>query len=170
MPQHEHIELYRKRHGERMDMQERKRKREAREVHERSRKTQRVYHGLRAKLHNQRRYKEKATMRKTIAMHEQKDAKRGNADAIPDGAVPHYLLDREGVSRAKVLSNSIKQKRTEKAGKWSVPIPKVKPVADDEMFKAQASGKRKKKAWKRVVNKACFVGEDFTRKNPKFER
>ena len=39
MPQHEHIELYRKRHGERMDMQERKRKREAREVHERSRKT-----------------------------------------------------------------------------------------------------------------------------------
>ena len=170
MPQHEHIELYRKRHGERMDMQERKRKREAREVHERSRKTQRVYHGLRAKLHNQRRYKEKATMRKTIAMHEQKDAKRGNADAIPDGAVPHYLLDREGVSRAKVLSNSIKQKRTEKAGKWSVPIPKVKPVADDEMFKAQASGKRKKKAWKRMVTKVTFVGPEFTRKPPKYER
>ena len=37
----------------------------------------------------------------------------------------------------------MKQKRAEKAGKWSVPIPKVKPVADDEMFKALASGKRK---------------------------
>ena len=26
------------------------------------------------------------------------------------------------------------------------------------------------KMWKRVVNKVCFVGEDFTRKPPKFER
>merc|ERR1712093_275379 len=26
------------------------------------------------------------------------------------------------------------------------------------------------KAWKRVVNKVCFVGDNFTRKNPKFER
>ena len=170
MPQHEHIELHQKRHGERMDLQERKRKRDAREVHERSHKTQHVYHGLRAKLNNQRRFKEKATMRKTIAMHEQKDAKRGNADAIPDGAVPHYLLDREGVSRAKVHSNSIKQKRAEKAGKWSVPIPKVKPDADDEMFKAQASGKRQKKTWKRVVTKVTFVGPEYTRKPPKYER
>lgn len=30
--------------------------------------------------------------------------------------------------RAKVLSNSIKQKRKEKAGKWDVPLPKVKTV------------------------------------------
>ena len=30
--------------------------------------------------------------------------------------------------------------------------------------------KRKKKCLKRVVNKVTFVGEDFTRKNPKFER
>lgn len=29
------------------------------------------------------------------------------------------------VDRAKVLSNSIKQKRKEKAGKWEVPLPKV---------------------------------------------
>lgn len=42
-----------------------------------------------------------------------------------------------------MLSNTVKQKRAEKAGKWSVPIPKVKPVADDEMFRAMASGKRK---------------------------
>eukprot|EP00964_Phaeocystis_antarctica_P124695 scaffold88341_cov69-Phaeocystis_antarctica.AAC.1 len=27
----------------------------------------------------------------------------------------------------QVLSNSIKQKRKEKAGKWNVPIPKVRP-------------------------------------------
>ena len=29
------------------------------------------------------------------------------------------------VQRAKVLSNTIKQKRKEKAGKWEVPLPKV---------------------------------------------
>jgi len=28
--------------------------------------------------------------------------------------------------RAKILSNSIKQKRKEKAGKWAVPIPKIR--------------------------------------------
>lgn len=29
------------------------------------------------------------------------------------------------VDRAKVLSNTIKQKRKQKAGKWEVPLPKV---------------------------------------------
>jgi ribosome biogenesis protein NSA2 len=30
--------------------------------------------------------------------------------------------------------------------------------------------KKSEKAWKRMVTKACFVGENFTRKPPKFER
>merc|ERR1712203_113009 len=64
----------------------------------------------------------------------------------------------------------IKQKRKEKAGKWNVPIPKVAPVSEDEVFKVIKSGKRKKKQWKRMVNKVSFVGESFTRKPPKFER
>ena len=64
----------------------------------------------------------------------------------------------------------IKQKRKEKAGKWKVPIEKVKPMSEDEMFKIMRTGKRRKKAWKRVVNKVSFVGENFTRKPPKFER
>ena len=64
----------------------------------------------------------------------------------------------------------IKQKRKEKAGKWKVPIEKVKPMSEDEMFKIMRSGKRRKKAWKRVVNKVSFVGENFTRKPPKFDR
>ena len=41
--------------------------------------------------------------------------------------MPHYLLDRENQQRAKVLSNMVKQKRKEKAGKWDVPLPKGKP-------------------------------------------
>merc|ERR1719301_390718 len=109
-------------------------------------------------------------MKKTIKAHQEKDAKTKDADEAKPGAVPSYLLDREQVKRSKVLSNMIKQKRKEKAGKWQVPIPKVKAMTEDEMFKVLRSGKRKKKAWKRVVNKVCFVGPDFTRKPPKYER
>ncbi len=79
-------------------------------------------------------------------------------------------MDRENVTRAKILSNTVKQKRKEKAGKWTVPIPKVKPIADDEMFKQVASGKRMKKNWKRMITKVTFVGDSYTRKAPKFER
>jgi len=43
----------------------------------------------------------------------------------------------------------------------------VRPVADDEMFRVIASGKRKKKSWKRMITKACYVGDAFTRKPPK---
>jgi ribosome biogenesis protein NSA2 len=64
----------------------------------------------------------------------------------------------------------IKQKRKEKAGKWKVPIEKVKAMAEDEMFKVLRSGKRKKKAWKRLINKVTFVSDSFTRKPPKYER
>merc|ERR1711907_183320 len=46
----------------------------------------------------------------------------------------------------------------------------VKPMSEDEMFKVLRTGKRRKKAWKRVVNKVSFVGDNFTRKPPKFER
>lgn len=64
MPQNEHMELHRKRHGERLDAEERSRKRVAREAHKRSEFAQKV-HGIRAKLYHQKRFKEKATMRKT---------------------------------------------------------------------------------------------------------
>lgn len=51
----------------------------------------------------------------SLKMHEQRKTKQKNDDKTPEGAVPAYLLDREGQSRAKVLSNMIKQKRKEKA-------------------------------------------------------
>lgn len=87
-----------------------------------------------------------------------------------EGAKPTYLLDREETNRAKVLSNTLKQKRKEKAGKWAVPIQKVKAMSEAEMFQIQKSGKRQKKAWKRVINKVSFVPENFVRKPPKYER
>ena len=58
----------------------------------------------------------------------------------PKNALPAYLEDRAIADRAKMLTNSIKQKRKDKVGKWSVPIPKVKPLTEDEMFKVVKSG------------------------------
>jgi len=109
-------------------------------------------------------------MKKTILAHEERSNKHATDEGASKGAIPAYLLDRQSVSRAKVLSNTIKQKRKEKAGKWSVPIPKVRPIAEAEMFKVLRTGKKRSKAWKRMVTKVTFVGDGFTRKPPKYER
>lgn len=169
MPQGDYIELHQKRFGYRLDHFERARKKEARLAHKRSEYAQKV-HGLRAKLFHENRHKEKIEMKKTINMHQERDNKHADGDVVKDGAVPAYLLDRQNVSRAKILSNMIKQKRKEKAGKWDVPLPKVKPVSEDEIFKVVKTGKRQKKSWKRMVTKVTYVGDGFTRKPPKYER
>ncbi|KAI8907399.1 ribosomal protein S8e/ribosomal biogenesis NSA2 [Gorgonomyces haynaldii] len=168
MPQNEYIEEAIKKHGRRFDHEERKRKKEARMVHKKSQIAQKV-HGFKAKLLNKRRHSEKIQMKKTIKAHQERNNKH-KEEPLQEGAVPTYLLDRETKSNAKVLSNMIKQKRKEKAGKWSVPLPKVKGLDEAEVFKVARTGSRKQKAWKRVVTKATFVGEGFTRKPPKYER
>eukprot|EP01138_Halocafeteria_seosinensis_P007773 gb/GECG01007941.1/.p1 GENE.gb/GECG01007941.1/~~gb/GECG01007941.1/.p1 ORF type:complete len:181 (+),score=31.64 gb/GECG01007941.1/:1-543(+) len=142
MPQNEHTEEFQKRHGTRPNFHEKVRKQEARMAHKRSEYAQNVK-GLRAKLHNEKRFKEKVQMKKTKSTHEEKEAKAKKEEADNGAAVPAYLLDRENTQRAKVLSNTIKQKRKEKAGKWEVPVPKVKPISDDEMFRVVTTGKRK---------------------------
>ncbi|VDL64497.1 unnamed protein product [Hymenolepis diminuta] len=169
MPQNEHIELHRKRHGYRLDYFERKRKREAREPHERAQKARKL-RGLKAKIANKERFKEKVQMKKTIRMHEMRNVKQNAGEAGGSGEKPVFLLDREEQNRSKILSNTIKQKRAEKAGKWQVPIPKVQTVSEADAFRIVKSGKSKRKAWKRLVTKMCFVGDNFTRKPPKFER
>jgi len=170
MAQGDYIELHRKRHGRKLDHEERTRKKEARSNHLNS-KISKKLRGIKAKQFNKKRYAEKAVIKKNIKMHNERLNKHQVEDNNEDkDCLPAYLLDREGMSHAKVLSNSIKQTRKEKAGKWTVPIPKVKPVGEDEVFKVMKTGKRQKKAWKRQVNKVTFVGESFTRKPPKFER
>ena len=163
------MELHEKRFGKRFDHEERTRKKEARTVKQISKKAQEL-HGMKGKLYAQQRYKDKIKMKKNIKAHEEKEATVTNEKKVEDGAIPAYLLDRNEVNRTKVLSNMIKQKRKEKAGKWKVPIEKVKPMTEDEMFKVLRTGKRKKKAWKRLVNKVTFVSDTFTRKPPKYER
>lgn len=168
MPQNEYIERHRKLYGRRLDYYERKRKREAREPHKRAEKARKL-RGLKAKMFNKERRNEKIQMKKKIKAHEEKQVKQKH-EKVKEGALPVYLLDRDVQSQAKILSNMIKQKRKEKAGKWDVPIPKVRAQGDSEVFKVIRSGKTKRKAWKRMVTKVCYVGENFTRKPPKFER
>lgn len=109
-------------------------------------------------------------MKKTLKAHDERNVKQKDSAAVPEGALPTYLLDREGQKDAKALSTAIKEKRKDKAAKFAVPLPKVRGIAEDEMFKVMRTGKSKKKAWKRMVTKATFVGEGFTRKPVKMER
>ena len=103
--------------------------------------------GGKAKREHKARYQEKVEMRKKIKAHEEKQSSTKKAETGPKHAVPAFLMDRENVDRAKIMSNTIKQKRKEKAGKWDVPIPKVKAMSEDQMFSVVKSGKRMNSQW-----------------------
>ncbi|KAH9887778.1 ribosomal protein S8e [Xylariomycetidae sp. FL2044] len=169
MPQNEYMERHAKLHGKRLDHDERMRKREAREGHKASENAQNL-RGLRAKLHQQRRHKEKIQMKKQIKAHEERNVKSAS-DKDPSTPLPNYLLDRSNPTQAKALSSAIKQKRQEKAAKFAVPLPKVRGISEEEMFKVVHTGKKTaKKSWKRMITKPTFVGPDFTRRPVKYER
>lgn len=140
-----------------------RRKKEARQAH-RSSKVSQSLTGLKAKLHNRKRHIAKIQMKKQIKQHEQRNIKQSEPSALPDGAVPTYLLDRAQEKTAKQLSSMVKQKRKEAAARFSVPLPKVRGMAEEEVFKVLKTGKSKGKSWKRVITKPTFVGEGFTRR------
>ncbi|GAB7356213.1 hypothetical protein MBLNU459_g6793t1 [Dothideomycetes sp. NU459] len=170
MPQNEYMERFTKQHGRRLDHEERKRKRTAREGHDASEKAQNLT-GLRAKLYQQKRRKEKIQMKKQIKAHEEKNVKSSEPAAPSTTPLPAYLLDRSNENNAKALSSAIKNKRNEKAAKFSVPLPKVRGISEEEMFKVVKTGKKTaKKSWKRMITKPTFVGPDFTRRPVKYER
>jgi len=141
----------------------------AREAHRLSAKTQ-TLHGFKAKLHHAVQHAKKVQLKKTLKQHDERNVKAPAESAPSTTALPTYLLDRQQQSNAKALSSAIKQRRKDKAAKYSVPLPKVRGIAEEEMFKVMRTGKGKKKAWKRMVTKATFVGEGFTRKPVKLER
>merc|ERR1711976_60511 len=95
MPQNNHIELHQKRQGYRLDYHEKKRKKEARAVKDRAKKAHKMI-GLKAKLYHKKRHHEKVQMKKTLKLHEERNAKTKDDDEkVDQGALPAYLLDRE---------------------------------------------------------------------------
>jgi len=97
---------------------------------------------------------------------------KSDKPAEPTGTpLPQYLLDRSNPTAAKALSSAVKNQRAEKAAKFSVPLPKVRGISEEEMFKVVHTGKKThKKGWKRMVTKPTFVGNEFTRRPVKYER
>jgi len=87
------MELKKRRNGERFDARERRRKKAARENRVISKKARRL-RGIKAKIFNKKRFKEKIVMKKLIKAHEEKDVDVKDVKA-PKGAIPAYLLDRE---------------------------------------------------------------------------
>ncbi|UQC86761.1 ribosomal protein S8e [Colletotrichum lupini] len=153
----------------RLDHEEKARKKEAREGHKASKDAQNL-RGLRAKLHAKKRHNEKIQMRKQIKAHEERNVKT-NDEKEPSEPMPAYLLDRNNPSNAKAISSQIKNKRAEKAARFQVPLPKVKGISEEEMFKVISTGKKThQKSWKRMITKPTFVGPNFTRRDPKHER
>ncbi|TVY56679.1 Ribosome biogenesis protein nsa2 [Lachnellula cervina] len=114
MPQNEYMDRWRKLHGRRLDHEEKTRKKAAREGHKASEDAQKLT-GLRAKLYQKKRHHEKIQMKKQIKAHEERNVKT-MLISIP-------------------CSN-------EKAAKFSVPLPKVRGIAEEEMFKVVKTGKK----------------------------
>lgn len=148
MPQNEYIEESIKKDGRRLDYSDRKRKREARAPHEHAAAAKETM-GFKAKILNRQNRVEKIEIRKKVKAHQEKisKSKTNVSGKVPQGALPSYLLDRAASgsteNRAKVLSNMVKEKRKDKAGKWAVPLPKVKGVSEEDVFKVITTGKRK---------------------------
>ncbi|ELA42923.1 uncharacterized protein VICG_00238 [Vittaforma corneae ATCC 50505] len=166
MPQNEYVEEAIKKYGRPLDYEVKKAKREARMEKIIAKKVV-MLTGIKAKLFKKKMQAEKVQLKKNIKL---KDTKKAHAKSETTAeALPAFLLDREN-DHAKKLSSKIKQKRQEKAAKYTVPIAKVEGLSEAEVFGVVASGKRKNKHWKRIVNRPCFVGNDFTRKAPKFEK
>lgn len=109
-------------------------------------------------------------MKKTIKAHEERNVKSSGPEAPSTTPLPHYLLDRSNETNAKSLSSAIKDQRKEKAARFTVPLPKVRGISEEEMFKAVKTGKKtSKKSWKRMITKPTFVGS-MTRRPVKYER
>ncbi|ORD94453.1 NSA2 [Enterospora canceri] len=124
--------------------------------------------GIKGRLFAKRRKSEKIQLKKAVAEVEKKRA----VVAVGDGrALPSFLLDRDIDQKSKAeFSRRIKMQRQNKIEKYAVPVAQVEGIAEKEAFGVVKTGKRQKKQWKRIVNRPCFVGADFTRKAPKHER
>lgn len=66
--------------------------------------------GIKGKMFAKKRHAEKVQMKKTIAMHQERENKHKADDGVPKNALPAYLLEREQV-RSSILALSISHPR-----------------------------------------------------------
>lgn len=167
MPQNNFVEKAVKENGKPLDYEFREAKKEARYSKVISKKAKTLI-GIKAKLFNKRRKAEKIQLKKNVKETQVNTKVNSQTSSV---ALPTFLLDR-GINddTKKELSNKIKQQRQDKMTKYSVPIAAVDGIPEKEIFGVVKTGKRQKKQWKRIVNRPCFVGADFVRKDPKHER
>ena len=78
-----------------VDPADNRRKRTAREAHKASADTQKMV-GHKAKMHHAKRHSEKVQMKKQLKAHDERNVKQKDDGAVKEGALPAYLLDREG--------------------------------------------------------------------------
>lgn len=84
-------------------------------------------------------------MKQKIRAKEERKVKGAGEESESKEALPQYLLDRSKGNDAKALSSQIKDKRKEMAAKFSVPLPKVRGVAEEEVFKVVKTGRKTNK-------------------------
>ncbi|POS82882.1 TGF beta-inducible nuclear protein-like protein 1, partial [Erysiphe pulchra] len=144
MPQNEYMDRWRKLHGRRLDHEERVRKRIAREGHKASEDAQKLT-GLRAKLYQRKRHLEKIQMKKQIKAHEERNVKSSAPNEPSSTPLPQYLLDRSNPTSAKALSSAIKNKRAEKAAKFSVHCLKFGVSLRKKCLRLSRQGKKQRR-------------------------
>ena len=87
-------------------------------------------------------------MKKQIRQKEESNVKSAGPQEPSSTPLPQYLLDRSQPTNAKALSSAIKNKRKEAAAKFSVPLPKVKGISEEE------------KTGKKTAKKGWYVGSE----------
>jgi hypothetical protein len=59
--------------------------------------------GHKAKMHHAKRHAEKIQMKKQLKAHDERNVKQKDDGAVQEGALPTYLLDREGQKVGRVI-------------------------------------------------------------------
>merc|ERR1712181_59586 len=122
--------------------------------------------GIKAKITNKERFKEKVQMKKTIKAHQEKKTKQSAEAPADKGAVPAYLMDREQQSQAKVISNMVKQKRKEKVASGRCPYPLSGPSLSLKCSKCSNLGKLGEKGGKGWLPRSPLLGTTSPENRP----
>ena len=170
MGQNFYVEQREKSKGHKFDHESSLRKSDAKKI-KRAKYAPQINTGKFAKIQAKTRYKEKVQLKQKIKTISQKETGNRETPTPTSGSpLPVFLMEDSANNPAKALSQAVKERRKSLAKKTNLIIPKVPVLNEFEVIKELRAGKKNAKSWKRIVRKCTFVGEDFTRKPPKYEK